>query len=145
MDYILSGKQMSRADRYTIETLGVPSLNLMERAAEGCVQVMTEKNLDLSAPCVVCGSGNNGGDGFAIARILLKQGYQPVVCMVGNKDHCSKETETQMTALTDRGVRILDGYVPGKYSIVIDAVFGVGLNREITGTYQDVIRQMNAS
>ena len=42
--------------------------------------------------------------------------------MVGNKDHCSKETETQMTALTDRGVRILDGYVPGKYSIVIDAV-----------------------
>ena len=48
MDYILNGKQMSRADRYTIETLGVPSLNLMERAAEGCVQVMTEKNLDLS-------------------------------------------------------------------------------------------------
>ena len=66
---------MKKADQYTIKTLGVPSLELMERAAAACVAQMKERRMDLDRVCVVCGSGNNGGDGFAIARML--HGRQP--------------------------------------------------------------------
>ena len=55
MQYFLTGKRMQAADRYTIETLGIPSLTLMERAAEACVNIMEAEAIDLSKPCVVCG------------------------------------------------------------------------------------------
>ena len=83
MQYFLTGKRMQAADRYTIETLGIPSLTLMERAAEACVNIMEAEGIDLSKPCVVCGSGNNGGDGFAIARMLSERGH--TVGMHGRK------------------------------------------------------------
>ena len=65
MRYLVNGSQMKRADQYTIQEVGIPSAELMERAAQSCVRVMEEEGLDLSNPCIVCGSGNNGGDGFA--------------------------------------------------------------------------------
>ena len=74
MEYLPGGGQMKAADQYTIQTLGVPSLELMERAAGECVRFFEEAGLDLSHVCIVCGSGNNGGDGFAIGRILLEKG-----------------------------------------------------------------------
>ena len=74
MQLLVNATQMKAADQYTIQELKIPSLELMERAARACVQVMHEEHLDLSEVCVVCGSGNNGGDGFAIARLLHKEG-----------------------------------------------------------------------
>lgn len=145
MDYLLTGTQMQQADRFTIEHTDVTALELMERAAQSCIQVMEEERISLDAPCIVCGSGNNGGDGFAIARLLAEKGYSPTVCMVGNRKHCTRETEFQMAALDQTGIPVRDGYVPGNYSTVIDAVFGVGLNREIQGDYREVLRQMNDS
>ena len=76
MRYLPDSDQMKHADSYTIHTLGIPSLDLMERAAASCVDVLEEKNLDLSNVLVVCGSGNNGGDGFAVARMLIQKGYK---------------------------------------------------------------------
>ena len=70
MRYLASSRQMKMADQYTMQELGVPSMELMERAALKCVEVMEAQRLDLSRPCIVCGSGNNGGDGFAIAGQL---------------------------------------------------------------------------
>ena len=78
MEYLPGGGQMKAADQYTMQTLGVPSLELMERAAGECVRFFEEAGLDLSHVCIVCGSGNNGGDGFAIGRLLLekrREGY----------------------------------------------------------------------
>ena len=69
MKLLVNAAQMKAADQYTIQELGIASLELMEHAANACVQTMQSENLDLSSVCVVCGSGNNGGDGFAIARI----------------------------------------------------------------------------
>ena len=74
MQYFLTGEQMQSCDRHTIQELGIPSLELMERAASKCVEMMEKKGLDLSKPCVVCGSGNNGGDGIAVARMLAEKG-----------------------------------------------------------------------
>ena len=69
MRYLPDGTQMSAADKYTIEKVGIPSLVLMERAALKTVETMNEYGIDTSKALIVCGSGNNGGDGFAIARI----------------------------------------------------------------------------
>ncbi|MCD7745631.1 MAG: NAD(P)H-hydrate dehydratase [Lachnospiraceae bacterium] len=73
MEYLLSAKQMKDCDAYTIHTLGVPSMVLMERAALAVVDEMKAARLDLSRVLIVCGSGNNGGDGFAVARILAER------------------------------------------------------------------------
>jgi NAD(P)H-hydrate epimerase len=136
---------MSSADQYTINELGIPSLVLMERAARSCVDVMEDAALDLSHVCIVCGSGNNGGDGFAIARMLTEKGCQVTTCFVGNESHCTEETNKQMELLKSVGGIITNGYVEADYSVIVDAVFGVGLSRDIQGSYQNVIRQMNCS
>ena len=67
MRYLPNGTQMSAADRHTIENVGIPSLVLMERAALKTVETMHIHGIDMSRALVVCGSGNNGGDGFAVA------------------------------------------------------------------------------
>lgn len=143
MRYLADGPQMKRADRYTIQEIGIPSLKLMERAASSCVRVMEDAGLDLSKPCIVCGSGNNGGDGFAIARLLLEAGHIPAVWFVGNTGHCTEETRQQMARFQKIGGEICNEYRDDEYSIIIDAVFGVGLCRKVEGRYLAVIEQMN--
>lgn len=143
MRYLVNGSQMKRADQYTIQEVGIPSTELMERAAQSCVRVMEEEGIDLSTPCIVCGSGNNGGDGFAIARLLRKKGYDPYVCFVGNASRCTEETRLQMERLSEIGCEICNEFKAGEYSIIIDAVFGVGLCRKIEGRYHDILEQMN--
>lgn len=143
MKYFLNSLQMKSADRYTIQEKGIPAVDLMERAAAGCVMVMEEESLDLSHPCVVCGSGNNGGDGFAIARILAEKGCPVRVFFVGTEAHCTEENRYQMRLLREKGISIGNEYIPGEYSIIIDAIFGVGLSREVIGRYYQIIQQMN--
>ena len=70
MKYLLTGAQMQRADKYTIEEIGIPSMVLMERAALKVVETLENEQVDFSNILVVCGIGNNGGDGYAIARLL---------------------------------------------------------------------------
>lgn len=96
MEYLPGGGQMKAADQYTMQTLGVPSLELMERAAGECVRFFEEAGLDLSHVCIVCGSGNNGGDGFAIGRLLLEKGGKVTLLMAGNRSYCTEETAVQM-------------------------------------------------
>ena len=74
MKRILTAAQMKQADRNTIETMGVPSLVLMERAALSCVEELQNGTWDTGKVLAVCGPGNNGGDGAAIARILKTKG-----------------------------------------------------------------------
>ena len=99
MRYLANGRQMKAADQYTIQELGIPSMELMERAALKCVEVM--------------------------------------------EAHRTEETRSQMRLLKETGADICNEYKPGEYSIIIDAIFGVGLSREIIGRYLKVIRQMN--
>lgn len=143
--YLPNGKQMKEADRYTIEELHVPSLELMERAAHFCVKTIYEKKWDLSRVCVVCGSGNNGGDGFAAARMLASAGAKVTAVLAGNPLHLTEESAYQKKLLEENGVRLSDDFEEGEYSIIVDAVFGVGLSRAVSGRYEEIIRRMNAS
>ena len=144
MQLWVNAAQMKAADQYTIQKLGVPSLELMEHAAQACVQVLEDEKVDLSHVCVVCGSGNNGGDGFAISRILQNNRYSVETFCVGNPEHYTEETQEQMYRLQECGGKIIYGMPQeDSYSVVIDAVFGVGLSRKVEGRYRQVIEQMN--
>lgn len=144
MQLWVNAAQMKAADQYTIQKLGVPSLELMEHAAQACVQVLEDEKVDLSHVCVVCGSGNNGGDGFAIARILQNNRYSVETFCVGNPEHYTEETQEQMHRLQECGGKITYGMPQeDSYSVVIDAAFGVGLSRKVEGRYRQVIEQMN--
>lgn len=144
MQLWVNAAQMKAADQYTIQKLEVPSLELMEHAAQACVQVLEDEKVDLSHVCVVCGSGNNGGDGFAIARILQNNRYSVETFCVGNPEHYTEETQEQMHRLQECGGKITYGMPQeDSYSVIIDAVFGVGLSRKVDGRYRQVIEQMN--
>ena len=144
MQLWVNAAQMKAADQYTIQKLGVPSLELMEHAAQACVQVLEDEKVDLSHVCVVCGSGNNGGDGFAIARILQNNRYSVEIFCVGNPEHYTEETQEQMHRLQECGGKITYGMPQeDSYSVIIAAVFGVGLSRKVEGRYRQVIEQMN--
>ncbi|MCH7534478.1 MAG: NAD(P)H-hydrate epimerase, partial [Bacteroidetes bacterium] len=84
---ILSGGQIREADAYTIENEPIASVDLMERASQACVNWLEEKYRDKTNVFhVVCGQGNNGGDGLAISRLLLDSGYLVHIYIVKSKE-----------------------------------------------------------
>ncbi|MDD3402191.1 MAG: NAD(P)H-hydrate dehydratase [Hespellia sp.] len=143
MRYLPNGSQMREGDLYTIEHIGIPSMVLMERAALATVHVMEEENVNLSDVLIVCGSGNNGGDGFAIARLLNERGRKVTVTFVGAEKSLSEQAREQMQILEHLEIPVLDAIPEKGYSAILDAVFGVGLGREIEGHYKDVVEELN--
>ena len=143
MRYLPNGAQMKAADTYTIEKVGIPSLVLMERAALETVRVLKDRGVDFSDTLVVCGSGNNGGDGFAAARILKEYGFCAEVLFVGQDASMSEECRTQKQIAERLGISVFTDFPKKEYTVIIDAVFGVGLSRAIEGRYHTVIEWMN--
>ena len=143
MRYLPDGTQMSAADKYTIEKVGIPSLVLMERAALKTVETMNEYGIDTSKALIVCGSGNNGGDGFAIARLLWEKGQYPRIFFAGKEASLSTECKTQKKIAENLGIEIITENPQDEYTVIIDAIFGVGLSREVSGKYADIISWMN--
>ncbi|WP_461816061.1 NAD(P)H-hydrate dehydratase [Faecalimonas sp.] len=143
MRYVITGKQMKYADHYTIEEMKVPSCVLMERAALKVVEILENEKIDCSNTLIVCGSGNNGGDGLAIARLLHLKGMHVDICYIGNKENASEENKLQYTIAENYGISIRTSISPKEYSVIIDALLGIGLKREITGKYLEVIEQLN--
>lgn len=143
MKYLLTGKQMQNADRYTIDEIGIPSMVLMERAALKTVEIMEEEQLDFRNVLVVCGSGNNGGDGYAIARLLYLKGYNVSIYFVGNDENRSEENKQQKRIADYYRIPVKQEFENEEYSVIIDAVFGTGLSRDIADSYYHVIDTLN--
>ena len=149
MRFLPSGEQMRKADMYTIEEIGIPSLVLMERAALGVVDVLIREAVELSNILIVCGAGNNGGDGFAVGRILYQKGYKVELYFIGGskESYISKECKKQMDICINLGMVIHTGNSPDmfskKYSAIIDAIFGVGLTRLLSKEYCSILDRIN--
>ena len=144
MRYLPDAKQMKTADSFTINELKIPSLELMERAARACVDHIKDWKINLNKICVLCGSGNNGGDGFAIARMFAWEGCDVTAVLVGNRDHCTPETAHQIEQLKNTGAQFKErfeqeAFESEPYTLIIDAIFGVGLCREVGGRYAQII------
>lgn len=144
MNYLPDGFQMKEADIHTIQKIGIPSLVLMERASLQVVQFMVQEQIDVSRVLVVCGSGNNGGDGFAVARLLKQKGVEVTALFIGNERSMSKECRLQAEIAKKLQVKIVTELEKKEYTVIIDAVFGVGLSREISGDYAKWIKCINA-
>ena len=144
--YVVTASEMKRFDRNTIEKFHMPSLILMERAALVTVEELMRSYG--AKPCralVVAGCGNNGGDGLAVGRLLMLQGYDVTCVLLGSEDRCTEETTRQIGILREYGARIDSTIGNDEYDIVIDAIFGVGLSRPVEGACRKAIEWINKS
>lgn len=148
MQILVEGRQMKQCDKNTIEHFKIPSLVLMERAAfevvmeiEGCFRQKEQEEKAVSV-LLVCGYGNNGGDGLAIGRMLWQRGFSVTIVMP-EKGHPSEETKAQMEILDAYGIEIVNEIPEQPFSVMVDALFGIGLTRNLEGVYREYIAEMN--
>ena len=142
---LVSSAGMKELDRRTIEVKGVPSIVLMERAAIACVNALkTEKP---GKTLCVCGAGNNGGDGFAVAWLLKLEGIESEILFIGDRSNMTRETKHQARLAEKYGVPISENDVSviSKSNIIVDALFGIGLARELAGIYLDTVKAINSA
>lgn len=143
MKYIASGSEMSRIDEYTINVVGIPQMVLMERAALEVFRIIKNRFATKSRILVVVESGNNGGDGIAVARMLSQEGYDVEVYWVNGLKSASEGFDSQYAIAKKLNVKFVDEIINYGYDIVIDGIFGVGLNRVVTGKQAEAINMMN--
>lgn len=145
MKKVVTCSQMKALDGHTIYDLGMPALVLMERAALAVAGEL-EKVLDKSERVlVVCGNGNNGGDGIAIARLLYLKGISVKIFLTGSEDHMTQDAAMQWKIARNYRVPVVNNPDWDEYTTIVDAVFGVGLSRPVEGRLKEIIRSMNAS
>ncbi len=147
---ILPVEGIREADKYTIESEGIASIELMERASEACVEWFVQYADTGKRITIFSGIGNNGGDGLAIARLLAARSYKVRVFLVKYADKLSKDCQINLDNLSvgDVCVTVFDheSELPSlEDDIVMDAMFGSGLNRPIEGFSKKLIQHINLS
>lgn len=141
---------MKKVDGYSIEVIGIPSAVLMEKAAMAVAETVRaycmkkEKDFGVKEKIVVvCGTGNNGGDGVATARILKEWGYLVSVLFLGDEKKATKETKSQLSIARKLDIEVGYEIDFNEYTIIVDAIFGIGLSRSIEGIYREAIEKIN--
>jgi len=154
---VLNAAQMREADRITIDDIGIGSLVLMECAGRQVVATLEERIEDLaeSRIAVLCGPGNNGGDGFVVARTLLQAGHDVAVFLVGRAADVSGDARINLDILGRLGHTLVEIGNEQEWELhasdvsacdlVVDALFGTGLSRPLTGLFETIVHDVNAS
>lgn len=152
---ILSGSQMREVDRQAIEDLKIPGILLMENAGravyEEIIEIIDETEDEFASVLVICGKGNNGGDGFVAARHLIENDVQTTIVSLFRPENLSGsalinhnilENFTEIIYLEDIGLDKLRELISSS-SIIVDAILGTGLNSPVKGNISDVINSIN--
>ncbi|MDE3155898.1 MAG: NAD(P)H-hydrate dehydratase [Acidobacteriota bacterium] len=154
---ILNASQMRQADRRAIDELGIPSVVLMENAGRQAVAAMEATYSDLleSRVAVLCGRGNNGGDGFVVARTLLQRGVDVLVFVVGSIAEVRGDARLNLEILSRLGLTAVEIADPQTWELhfseiaacdlIVDALFGTGLSKPLEGMLETVVADVNAS
>jgi NAD(P)H-hydrate epimerase len=154
---ILTAAQMREADRFTIEEIGVPSLVLMENAGRQVVAAIEAGFAERLAGrvAVICGRGNNGGDGFVVARTLLQRGVDSAVFVIGSLGEVRGDARVNLDILGRLGVTVVEVADEQSWelhfseisqcTLIVDAIFGTGLKSAVSGMLETVIADLNAS
>jgi hydroxyethylthiazole kinase-like uncharacterized protein yjeF len=157
---ILSAAEMREVDRLTSERHGVPSLLLMENAATRTVEAMEKKFGDVAGKraLVICGRGNNGGDGAAIARLLHDKGASVDVLLLGRVEDSKGDANTNFQAASDKAANDTSNFrfieiktieqfwaeaTAHPHALFVDAIFGTGLTRPAAGLFEEAIHLFN--
>jgi len=154
---ILNAAQMREADRFTIEEIGMSSLVLMENAGRQVVAAMEaayESRLN-GRVAVLCGRGNNGGDGFVVARTLLQRGIDASVFVIGALAEVRGDAKTNLEILGRLGVTVVEINDEQSWelhfseisqcTLIVDAIFGTGLKSALGGMMETIVADVNAS
>lgn len=146
MEYLVNAKQMKMCDTNTIEYYGINALVLMERAAL-CVtdEIIKHPSFIKKSILVICGIGNNGADGLAVARLLFLKNYTVDLYIIGDLQKATKEFQVQYHSIQRYNISIVTSWKEDNYSLIIDAIFGIGLSRNIEGEFYTLIEKMNQS
>ena len=154
---VLNTRQMRDADRRTIADIGIPSIVLMENAGRQVVAAIesTFESLASLRVAVLCGRGNNGGDGFVVARVLLEHDVETTVYLCAASADVKGDARTNLDVLRNLGVDVIEiadaaawelhGREVIGAGLIVDALLGTGLNAPVTGLYETVIADVNAS
>ena len=144
MRYLVNSREMRQYDSNTSEVLKVPSLILMEQAALAACEEIEKIANKRERILIVCGTGNNGGDGLAVGRLLYLKGYEIDFVLIGDEKRATEQNKKQQEMLKAYGLSVLREIpVDRQYQMVVDAIFGVGLTRRIEGNYNAIIEAMN--
>jgi len=152
---ILNAEQMREADRRTIQDIGIASLVLMENAGRQVVAAIESLYPDLAERriAIVCGKGNNGGDGFVVARTLQQRGFDVSVFVIGRLIEVKADARINLEILGRTGQTVVEvadetawelhGAEIAGHDLIIDALFGTGLSTPLTGFYETVVADIN--
>lgn len=146
---IFSTNQIRKADEFTIQNEPITSGNLMERAAQTCTNWIISHFEKKETVHLFCGNGNNGGDGFAIARLLYQKGLDVNIFHDQENMHLSADAQINLTKANDiSGIDFFDfneveHFQFKENSVMIDALFGTGLSRSLKGKNADLIQKLN--
>lgn len=154
---VMTRKQVRAFDSWAINTLGIPGVVLMENAGRSCAEFIADKLADISEPyvCIFCGTGNNGGDGYVIARHLADKDFKVTVLIAGDRNKVKGDAKINLDILeqtgqsveclqvgrADIGQRLKE--VAGRADLIVDALFGTGLKGELNSAYKQLIEHIN--
>ena len=150
---IFTSAQIKELDKFTIENEPISSLSLMERAAQTMTRSITELWGTATPVVVFAGPGNNGGDALAIARLLADRGYQVTVYLFNISGHLSPDCAANKRQLEENKhieqffevTQEFDPPVLDEQTLVIDGLFGSGLNKPLAGGFASLVKYINAS
>ena len=152
---ILNTQQMREADRQTIDEIGIPSVVLMENAGRQAVAAMEAafENLASSKVAVLCGRGNNGGDGFVVARTLAQRGIEAVVYLLGRVADVRGDARTNLEILGRVGLTVVEITDAQEWELhfseisecdlLVDAIVGTGFHGPLAGMLETVVADVN--
>jgi NAD(P)H-hydrate epimerase len=155
---VMSRDEVRAFDAWAINEVGIPGVVLMENAGRSCAELIKEKLSGIAAPkvCIFCGTGNNGGDGYVIARHLLGSGFEVVVVLCGDRNKVKGDAKTNLDVLEGLGrsieqLNLNDGDIPGRVktfaagaNMLVDAIFGTGLSGQLSDEYKQLLESINS-
>jgi NAD(P)H-hydrate epimerase len=153
---VLNTDQMREADRRTIEDIGIPSVVLMENAGRQAVAAMEAAFEDLatSRVGVICGRGNNGGDGFVVARTLIQRGIETMVFLLGSVAEIRGDARTNLEILGRIGLTVVEitdaqewelhSTEISECDVIVDAILGTGFRGRLSGLLETVVADVNS-
>ncbi|KKK81706.1 hypothetical protein LCGC14_2810770 [marine sediment metagenome] len=151
--YLVTASEMQEMDRKTIEEFGLPGRVLMENAGRSCAELVAGRlnSIENAKVCVFCGTGNNGGDGFVIARHLVNRGAEVAVVICGDRGKISGDARINLDIIENMKLSITEIDISGQVEsfvsgcdIVVDAILGTGLAGQLREPYIELIKSINA-
>src|SRR4029079_9918612 len=152
---VLNTQQMREADRQTIDEVGLPSIVLMENAGRQAVAALEASFEELASSHVgvLCGRGNNGGDGFVVARTLAQRGIEAVVFLLGSVAEVRGDARTKLEVLGRVRLNVVEVANAQEWELhfsevsecdlIVDAIVGTGFHGPLTGLLETVVADVN--